>query len=257
MKIIIRYLLAVIITIATILPATQVSAASSWLADYCYRKSLTVAHSSGALTDYQMPFIVHKWLAFQDYASNPVISPGGGWEGDNIYALSVLTNPDGSPIIEGGVMRGYYGGFDGTNDRIGTATSSNGLTWTKYGSNPVITIGAVGTFDALHVNDPCVVKAGSTYYLWYSAAHPPNDGQIGLATSSDGVTWTKYGSAPVMAENDGLGAYEYFVNTPSVIYEDSVFRMWYQGWTSDLAQVCVCYATSSDGITWTRAWISL
>ncbi len=70
-----------------------------------------------------------------------------------------------------------------------------------------------------------------------------------LATSSDGVAWTKQGvvldvGAPDSWEPDRVGR-------PSVLYEEGEFRMWYDGQIYQVARH-VGYATSPDGFTWTR-----
>jgi hypothetical protein len=44
----------------------------------------------------------------------------------------------------------------------GLATSSDGVTWTKYGSNPVLANGYVGA----------VVSVGGNYYAWFGLAQP-------------------------------------------------------------------------------------
>ena len=74
--------------------------------------------------------------------------------------------------------------------------------------------------------------------------------EIGYATSSDGINWTRYGSSPVL--DGGYNASEYWASEPSVFYENGNYKMWYTGWTAAIAYSGLYYATSSDGINWTR-----
>jgi hypothetical protein len=72
-----------------------------------------------------------------------------------------------------------------------------------------------GTFDEQHTCDPSVIRVGGTWYLYYSAAeaegHPGVTPitRIGLATSTNGVTWTRANSGlPIISPRQpGLGGY--------------------------------------------------
>lgn len=68
--------------------------------------------------------------------------------------------------------------------------------WTSQdGSSPwqIVFAGTgTGSFDNKHTCDPSVVKAGSTYYLFYGAEQ--DDGlptTMGVASGSDGINWTR------------------------------------------------------------------
>ena len=108
--------------------------------------------------------------------------------------------------------------------------------------------------DGYGVGGMSVQRVGTTYYMWYSGV-PENEysQRIYLATSSDGITWTKEPN-PVL----GLGAPGAFdsrqLTKPSVIYDPAnvvaPFRMWYAA--EDESGGGVGYATSSDGRTWTK-----
>ena len=52
--------------------------------------------------------------------------------------------------------------------QIGYASSSDGTTWTKYASNPVMKTDQSGDWDNLGVMTPSVIKNGSTYQMWYT-----------------------------------------------------------------------------------------
>ena len=79
--------------------------------------------------------------------------------------------------------------------------------------------------------------------IWYLS----NDGNIGLATSPDGVIWTKHAGNPILSEGwDGVG-----INTHTVITESGSFKMWLSSGTGD--SFGIGYAESTDGISWTMS----
>jgi hypothetical protein len=83
---------------------------------------------------------------------------------------------------------------------------------------------------------------GATIYLYYAAA-----GGIGVATSSDGLTFTKHG-APVLATDAPLTWETTPPTQPSVaVFPSGLWHMLYAAANS------IGEATSSDGLTWTRA----
>jgi hypothetical protein len=159
----------------------------------------------------------------------------------------------GTIIKDGNTYKMWYTGQDADGIyRIGLATSSDGTDWTKGNAGKaVLEIGAVNKFDGGGVAIPAVIKDGNTYKMWYSGliAYSGDLWQIGYATSKDGVTWAKKNSGdPVLSfgksqafDKDGLiGA--------TVLKDGGVYRIWYIGVPSG----SLGYATSMDGMTWTR-----
>ena len=67
------------------------------------------------------------------------------------------------------------------------------VNWTKYPS-PVLTRGFSGDWDEKNVLMPSVLFDGSVYHLWYVTYDfvAERSEYIGYATSSDGISWTKY-----------------------------------------------------------------
>lgn len=86
--------------------------------------------------------------------------------------------------------------WHGTYIEIGLATSSDGLTWTKYAGNPVMTKGGEGQWDNFSIDPYGVMKIGSTYYLWYNTVSQ-SPRKTGLATSTDLINWTRHASNPI------------------------------------------------------------
>jgi hypothetical protein len=165
-----------------------------------------------------------------------------------VRALGCLVGWDsqamGSPIVvqDGATFKMWYDGLDTFGvRRIGYAVSSNGLTWTKYISNPVLT-GTPGEWDEGSANEPSVIKDSSTLKMWYTH----DNFEIGYATSSDGITWTKSLSAPVLQPGTAGSWDESDVSDPFVIKANGTYTMWYEASSS------IGCATSSDGIFWTK-----
>jgi hypothetical protein len=129
----------------------------------------------------------------------------------------------------------WYLGFE--NDiltRIGVATSSDGVSWTKYGGNPVLDIGPPGAWDSLSLGDPTVLFDGSTYQMWFmgSMSVPTAYGEldrIGYATSTDGLHWTKHGGNPVLDMGPPGSWEDLAIFGPTVLFAGGCYKMWYAG----------------------------
>jgi predicted GH43/DUF377 family glycosyl hydrolase len=84
------------------------------------------------------------------------------------------------------------------NALIGRATSTDGVTWTKDGA-PVLNLGAGGSFDDDQVAEPRVLKLASGYRMYYTGRKAgTTNNALGVASSSDGIAWTKSPSNPIL-----------------------------------------------------------
>lgn len=146
-------------------------------------------------------------------------------------------------------------GKDG-HDRIHLARSKNGADWKHDG----VVFSPEG---ANHVNDPSVVVVGGELYMFYTLAASGVTDSIGLAKSKDGRVWTDIGAVHTPSEAPAWDSL--LVGRPSVIYDGARFHMWFDG-RKDLpleapdpdapksgsSRRFVGYATSPDGVTWSR-----
>ena len=137
---------------------------------------------------------------------------------------------------------------DSTWYSLGYSTSADGITWSKYGA--VLDVGAEGAWDDSFVHHPCVIKEGSTYYLYYSGHDGGGIYHIGLATSADGISWTKYGSTPVISAGAGGTFDDAYVRPAKPIIIGSTWYMTYWGYDGAISRLGL--ATSTDGYTWTK-----
>jgi predicted GH43/DUF377 family glycosyl hydrolase len=184
-----------------------------------------------------------KWIR---YNKNPIVSLGTstGWEGKGVTYPTVLHNGSGYMM--------WYTGFDNSNEwEIGLATSSDGINWKKYNGNPVLKLGSSSTWDDKNIGRPSVLFDGKTYKMWYQGADSKNIYEIGYATSPDGINWKKYSGNPVFRSGTTGSWEEYDVFAPMVMYDGVEYKMWYSGESSASGHK-IGYATSYDGINWTR-----
>jgi hypothetical protein len=79
--------------------------------------------------------------------------------------------------------------------RIGYATSTDGIRWTKYSANPVMGGGPQGTWDDAGAANPIVMLKDNVFKMWYSGAHMPYI-RTGYATSKNATSVVEddYGS---------------------------------------------------------------
>lgn len=158
-----------------------------------------------------------------------------------------------------------------TGNEIGMATAPGPEgPWTAL-PGPVLTLGPEGAWDDNGVTNPSVMRVDGGYWMYYDGNRgdlaSEGDRSIGLATSDDGYTWTKYDdpatsdgafavSDPVMIVGDD-GAWDAGrVFDPGVVITDDGFVMTYFTHVPDQRNARVDYqigvARSDDGINWVK-----
>jgi beta-1,2-mannobiose phosphorylase / 1,2-beta-oligomannan phosphorylase len=196
----------------------------------------------------------------------------GAYAGNNVYVgiatspdgitwtkLTHLTDPTEDPyILENGGTYYLYCENKTTGTSIALYTSTDLITWAGQGD--VLEKG-VGTWDSQDVSSPIVWIEGTTWYMLFEG-RGDTQGEIGLATSADGLNWNKSASNPVLSgELSYLGVYGSSTNKISWcshLVSDSLnkvngvyyftfhaytpSRIWFSG-----------IATSSNLTTWTDA----
>lgn len=182
---------------------------------------------------------------------NPVLSPEteGDWEVNSYLSLAVIHDGTG--------FRAWYGGVDSTGScQVGLATSPDGSNWTRHPGNPVLEVGEVGSFDEALVEPGSVIRRGGLYHMWYGAARTPSifaPRVIGYATSVDGVSWNRH-PTPVL-EPGSASDWDPNLYGPGVVFDGAIYHMWYTGFVGNswsVSEVHAGYATSPDGISWTK-----
>ncbi len=169
-------------------------------------------------------------IRWNKYPGNPVLRTGPGWDGIVAAPCQVIENLPGSTKR----FTMYYTGFDGAVYRIGIAYSDDGLTWKKRGNNPVLDAGPPGAWDQYGASANALIIDRGVYYLFYQATKPS---PLGVATSTDGVTWTKFHHNPILQppfEGSSLGFGSLLLENGLLHYR---FSLEYPSWG-------ICYAVS-------------
>jgi predicted GH43/DUF377 family glycosyl hydrolase len=171
-----------------------------------------------------------------------------------IFASSVLVGDDG-------VWTLYFYTVDaGIHPRstIGRATAPKPTgPWTPDAA-PVLAPGQTGSWDAYSVAHPSVVRTSAGLVMYYSAAATDSDphNAIGMATSPDGVHWTKRND-PVLRAGTGDAWDNQIIYDPNVVQTPTGYVMAYLGLGPNSVVpkpfTAVGYATSADGLTWTKS----
>ncbi len=156
-----------------------------------------------------------KWQLFYATSRDGVhfdkqgqINIADGWADQRAFPFVMYT---------AGVFRLYYGG--GLPYRIGYAESRDGVNFTAR-AQPVLDVGGAGQWDSDQLVRPSVVEVSPfANNLWQrlSLANPPshlylmyyngfgNDqSAVGLAYSSDGITWQRYAANPIVTSPTGI-----------------------------------------------------
>jgi len=202
-------------------------------------------------------------------------APGVG--GDFDERANFTTNA----FKDGAITRMYYGGGDnvqadptcgGINDvhwRIGLATSTDGLNFTRVhgdqAKHSILDNGAPGQFDDFLTYRPNVLKDGATYRMWYNGSTAPFNcptgtlalnRRIGYAESTDGLHFTKSYDGP------GLGGSVLPLGQAGTIDSTQVGYVWVIKDTNDYKMYYsandiqnfwrIALATSTDARTWTK-----
>lgn len=131
-------------------------------------------------------------------------------------------------------------------DRINLYMSSDGVAF-SLDTDSVMTLGAGGAWDNSAFGNPWVWKEGpSDWRMLYEAKGSAGIWKIGYATSSDGVTWSKSGSNPVLGATGMRGG-------PNVLKTGSTYFLAAQGAPSGVLPTDLYFYTSTDLTTWTGA----
>jgi len=176
--------------------------------------------------------------------------------------------------VDSGYLLYYYGDSIGyntdlthseavTHSAIGVAYSKDGINWIKYANNPVFYRGNYGDWDGTWIESPAILENALTgkLMMWYNGIDTVTwKIQIGLATSDDGINWIRNTENPVLS-NGPIGTYDdVWLGTPAVIYKTDHYEMWYASAGSRdfnpntfvFDTLRICFATSDDGINWTK-----
>lgn len=154
-----------------------------------------------------------------------------------------------SVIFDGTEFHMLYFYTEANANKIGHATSNDGITWTKDQANPVLESGGSGNWDHPNHSYPHLYYDGYSYHAWY-AGGDFLDWDKGYATSEDGFNWVKDPMNPVLSSGMQGSWDEGYLSVSSVLPDTingkSYLRMWFTGGNSNNSEVSVGYAISLD-----------
>jgi hypothetical protein len=115
------------------------------------------------------------------------------------------------------------------------------VSFAPYRSNPVFEASGPGHWDARIRERGWILKEGDVWRLWYTGYDGTREGKkmLGLATSSDGLRWTRHASNPLYADH--------WVEDVQVLRHGDTYYMFAEG-AQDRAQLL----QSADGVRWKR-----
>ncbi len=195
-----------------------------------------------------LPTLPNEWYK---YSGNPILSdgPSSSWDDDGVYCGSIIYNGTGFMM--------WYHGKSGSNWQIGLATSADGITWKKYSGNPILSKNLSLSWESDNIARPRVIFNGKGYIMWYNGRNSTSlDLEVGLATSSDGITWNKHPNNPVIKTGSSSDWDDHYVTMDDVEYDGVMYKAWYTGLSQitppTLAPYRIGYATSYDGENWNK-----
>lgn len=182
------------------------------------------------------PSIAFSAQSWTEYPSTPVLSPSVSWEGTSVQEPSIVTTSTGSLFM-------MYHGYDGTHDSLGSATSPDGIIWTKSASNPLIGNGNGGVSgNATHHS---LFKEGNIIYCFYVDANTTGN-LWRIQSVDDGVTWT---NKTQIISNVGLPGGTTGLTNTNVVKSGSVYYLYVELFTG--AYFIIYRAISTDLTNWT------
>lgn len=179
-----------------------------------------------------------EWI---DYQNNPLLSPQNSFETFGV-AQSYVTE------INNSFMMYYTGVLEGARKNVLLALSSDGISWTRHSNTPIIEPTA-NSWDALAVHAGPIINVDGQYRMYYSGyASPSGQWGIGLAYSSDGITWRKQLEPVILGTPN---SWDFQIAAWSIQKIGNVYYIYYGGKSSN-SVMKIGIATSSDGLIWTR-----
>ena len=133
------------------------------------------------------------------------------------------------------------------NSGIICTDSTDGTEWEKW--KVALEAGDKGSWEE-RVNRASVCKIDGKWLMWYTG-QSRNNSAIGIATSDDGIRFTRMQQKPILVPSE---PYEKgSVMNPCVLWDkdEKIFKMWYAAGEQFEPDV-LCYAESKDGINWER-----
>jgi predicted GH43/DUF377 family glycosyl hydrolase len=151
-----------------------------------------------------------------------VIPPGpyGSWDERGVADPYVIRSGNNFYLF-------YLGQDRARRQRLGVAISRDGVNWWKLRANPVLELGEAGAFDENGLGEPAVWQSHGSYWMLYAGRDRKEYRRIGLASSRDGVQWTRVSKQPLISGSHAWDSK--VVCDPEVEVDGDNIRVWFGG----------------------------
>jgi predicted GH43/DUF377 family glycosyl hydrolase len=230
-------------------PVVAVGAAGKW--DTVHREIGNVIYDIEELdADRRYKMVYSGYTG--TYAQNNVyigvaFSPDGAtWTKYTVDAPIIADSGEDPYVVKVGATYYLYTEYKEAVPFVGIRcyTSDDFINWVDNGY--VLSPLEDGGWESTDVSSPAVLVEDGVWYMYYEGRGPGNGGLIGLATSTDGLTFTRYQTSPLVAsvaEWDGLAQVP-----DDILALGGVYWMMYHGLNSEGWRSGLVY--SYDRITW-------
>lgn len=169
------------------------------------------------------------------------------------FVSSVIVEPDGTwvlyfytvdrPVVWGVITVGSIG-------RV-TAPAPTGP-WTAD-AEMALTPGGQDAWDSLAVQNPSVVRIEQGYVMYYTG-YSERQSAIGMATSADGIHWTKQ-EDPVLTGSGEQGGWDagLLLDPQVVLTPDGWVMLYARSYQVGKQHGAYGFAVSADGVNWVRS----
>jgi len=163
---------------------------------------------------------LHDWDLEEPFlhAADP---DAGDWERGGLYK-SCLVEHEGTYYL-------FYNAKTAESpwaEQTGLAMSSDLKHWERYGSNPVVRLGAQGSFDDRFCSDPYVVRCGDIWAMFFYTLSTDGRARDSVAFSRDLLHWEK--SNEILIDVGAEGSIDSrYAHKPAVFVENGKLYHYY------------------------------
>jgi predicted GH43/DUF377 family glycosyl hydrolase len=125
--------------------------------------------------------------------------------------------------------------------------------WVKYYDNPIFEPGPPGSWEDVSADCFTIGFYEGKYWMWYVGTPRGLNCQIGLATSLDGINWTRHPENPVLRLGPEGSWDESTLICQDILFDpdERLYKMWFVGGNKQ-GEFGIGCATSPDGVHWTK-----
>ncbi|WP_243063582.1 hypothetical protein [Humibacter sp. RRB41] len=154
---------------------------------------------------------------------------GGAWENGGLYKSWLMEHDGLFYVFYNAKNRDVFGTVTVPPpwiEQTGVAVSNDLVNWRRLQDDPVLRAGRSGDFDEIFASDPCVLRDGDRWVMFYFGLAADGHAREGYATSDDLVHWEKSGE--ILLDVGARGSIDStHVHKPAVITWDGRLEHYY------------------------------